>query len=147
VKRRTESKVENPRPCEPWKCRGFGKRGKPRAGFPLFPRAPWKSRQNQRDSHISTAPTAIPSLKTKNTSGRAIAPRPRRRSAPPQEQLSLIGKNNCRLLEKVVDAGHPLTGMRNQERSAGWWSAPTADARWFPDIPARRAAGILIMSV
>jgi len=30
-----------------WKCRGCGKRGKPKAGFPLFPRAPWKSRQQQ----------------------------------------------------------------------------------------------------
>ena len=32
---------------ELWKCRGCGKRGKPKAGFPLFPRAPWKSRQKQ----------------------------------------------------------------------------------------------------
>ena len=30
--------------AEPWKCRGCGKRGKPTTGFPLFPRAPWKSR-------------------------------------------------------------------------------------------------------
>ena len=29
---------------ELWKCRVCGKRGKPKAGFPLFPRAPWKSR-------------------------------------------------------------------------------------------------------
>src|SRR3954469_6084915 len=29
---------------ELWKCRGCGKRGKPKAGFPLFPRAPWESR-------------------------------------------------------------------------------------------------------
>jgi hypothetical protein len=33
--------------AEPWKCRGCGKRGKPKAGFPLFPRAPWKSRQRR----------------------------------------------------------------------------------------------------
>jgi hypothetical protein len=32
---------------ELWKWRGCGKRGKPKAGFPLFPRAPWKSRQRQ----------------------------------------------------------------------------------------------------
>src|SRR5438034_7015240 len=32
---------------ELWKCRGCGKRGKPKAGFPLFPRAPWKSRQQR----------------------------------------------------------------------------------------------------
>src|SRR5947207_14819751 len=30
-----------------WKCRGCGKRGKPKAGFPLFPRAPWESRQRR----------------------------------------------------------------------------------------------------
>lgn len=33
--------------CELWKCRGCGKPGKPKAGFPIFPRAPWKSRQGQ----------------------------------------------------------------------------------------------------
>ena len=27
---------------ELWKCRGCGKRGKPKAGFPPFPRAPWE---------------------------------------------------------------------------------------------------------
>ena len=32
---------------EPWKCRSCGKRGKPEAGFPLFPRAPWESRQRR----------------------------------------------------------------------------------------------------
>src|SRR5579862_8135164 len=30
---------------ELWKCGACGKRGKPKTGFPLFPRAPWKSRQ------------------------------------------------------------------------------------------------------
>src|SRR5262249_10081142 len=34
-----------PKEEELWKCRGCGKSGKPRAGFPLFPQAPWKSRQ------------------------------------------------------------------------------------------------------
>src|SRR5579875_2070082 len=29
---------------ELWKCRDCGKRGKPKAGFPLFPPAPWESR-------------------------------------------------------------------------------------------------------
>src|ERR1039457_4122223 len=38
---------ENRKARELWKCRGCGKRGKPKAGFPLFPRAPWKSRQRQ----------------------------------------------------------------------------------------------------
>ena len=32
---------------ERWKCWVCGKRGKPKAGFPLFPRAPWKSSQDQ----------------------------------------------------------------------------------------------------
>jgi len=32
---------------ELWKCRVCGKKGKPKAGFPLFPRAPWKSRQQR----------------------------------------------------------------------------------------------------
>src|SRR5260370_20543275 len=31
---------ENTSRRELWKCRGCGKRGKPKAGFPLFPRAP-----------------------------------------------------------------------------------------------------------
>src|SRR5215469_10282693 len=44
VQPRTAAK---PSRSELWKCRGCGKRGKPTAGFPLFPRAPWKSRQEQ----------------------------------------------------------------------------------------------------
>src|ERR1017187_829510 len=42
---RRDAKAQNQKACELWKCRGCGKRGKPKAGFPLFPRAPWKSRQ------------------------------------------------------------------------------------------------------
>jgi hypothetical protein len=38
-------RAQNRRAGELWKCRGCGKRGKPKAGFPLFPRAPWQSRQ------------------------------------------------------------------------------------------------------
>jgi len=40
-----ESKTKGGR--ELWKWRGCGKGGKPKAGFPLFPRTPWKSRQAQ----------------------------------------------------------------------------------------------------
>jgi len=32
---------------ELWKWRGCGKPGKPKAGFPIFPRAPWESRPEQ----------------------------------------------------------------------------------------------------
>src|ERR1039458_504794 len=32
---------------ELWKWGGWGKRENPKAGSPLFPRAPWKSRQQQ----------------------------------------------------------------------------------------------------
>src|SRR5574341_582048 len=48
-----------------WKCRGCGKRGKPKAGFPLFPRAPWKSRKG---SEIPTAPTTTAVEKWKSKS-------------------------------------------------------------------------------
>jgi Transposase len=52
---------------EPWKCRGCGKRGKPKAGFPLFPRAPWKFRQ--KAGEIPTFPplgrSALEKWKTK----------------------------------------------------------------------------------
>src|ERR1035437_6709412 len=80
-----------------WKCRGCGKRGKPKAGFPLFPRAPWKSRRRQaRFPHFHNSgdeaegkvknqeqvfhfPTATNPLsrKAKHTVGRAgLRPRP-----------------------------------------------------------------------
>src|ERR1035438_10110955 len=39
--------TKNRKERELWKCRGCGKRGKPKAGFPLFPRAPWESHQKQ----------------------------------------------------------------------------------------------------
>jgi hypothetical protein len=42
---------------ELWKCRGCGKRGKPEAGFPLFPQPLGNLAKDRRDSHISTAPT------------------------------------------------------------------------------------------
>ena len=39
--------TKNRKERELWKCRGCGKRGKPKAGLPLFPRAPWKTRQRR----------------------------------------------------------------------------------------------------
>jgi hypothetical protein len=87
----------------PWKCRGCGKRGKPKAGFPLFPRAPWKSRhKSARFPHShgpgdeggweSGKPKASFPLshrpdflrENQEDGGRAIALRRRRRPAPPQ---------------------------------------------------------------
>src|SRR6266571_2988417 len=41
---------------ELWKCRGCGNRGKPKAGFPLFPQPLGNLAKDRRDSHISTAP-------------------------------------------------------------------------------------------
>src|ERR1700676_323751 len=41
---------------ELWKCRDCGKRGKPKAGFPLFPQPLGNLANNRRDSHISTVP-------------------------------------------------------------------------------------------
>src|ERR1017187_367828 len=41
---RRNDKEQNQKAIELWKCRGCGKRGKPKAGFPRFSRAPWKSR-------------------------------------------------------------------------------------------------------
>src|SRR6185369_4383632 len=46
LRRSSRQKTSEPRK-ELWKCRGYGKRGKPKTGFPLFPRAPWESRQRQ----------------------------------------------------------------------------------------------------
>src|ERR1035438_10838945 len=89
--------TKNRKERELWKCRGCGKRGKPKAGFPLFPQAPWESRQRQarfphfhssRDEadgkvenqeqgfHFPTATNTL-SRKTKHTVGRAgVRPRP-----------------------------------------------------------------------
>ena len=41
---------------ELWKWRDCGKRGKPKAGFPLFPQSLGNLAKGRRDSHISTAP-------------------------------------------------------------------------------------------
>jgi hypothetical protein len=43
-----------------WKWRGCGKRGKPKAGFPLFPQPLGNLAKPGRDSHIPTAPTTTP---------------------------------------------------------------------------------------
>src|SRR6266536_2760538 len=45
---------------ELWKWRGCGKRGKPKAGFPLFPQPLGNLAKPVRDSHIPTAPTTTP---------------------------------------------------------------------------------------
>ena len=92
---RTAAPTQNRRRRELWKCRGCGKRGKPKAGFPLFPRAPWKSRQKQarfphfhssggeadgkvenqkQVSHFPTAPFFLSKKKNRNRHGRAAPP-------------------------------------------------------------------------
>ena len=43
MRRRGGATTKNRKEREPWKCRGCGKRGQPKAGFPLFPRAPWNT--------------------------------------------------------------------------------------------------------
>src|SRR5712692_4832586 len=45
---------------ELWKWRGYGKRGKPKAGFPLFPQPLGNLAKSRRDSHIPTAPATTP---------------------------------------------------------------------------------------
>jgi hypothetical protein len=51
---------------ELWKCRGYGKRGKPKAGFPLFPQPLGNLAKGRRDSHISTAPATKADGKVEN---------------------------------------------------------------------------------
>jgi hypothetical protein len=51
---------------ELWKCRGCGKRGKPKAGFPLFPQPLGNLAKDRRDSHISTAPAEAGDGKVEN---------------------------------------------------------------------------------
>jgi hypothetical protein len=51
---------------ELWKCRGCGKRGKPKAGFPLFPQPLGNLAKSGRDSHISTAPATKADGKVEN---------------------------------------------------------------------------------
>jgi len=84
---------------------GWGKHGKPKAGFPLFPRAPWKSRQQQArfphshsfgheggwksgkpkaGSHFPTAPVSLSQEQKNHAAGSALA----RGSAPAQPQWS-----------------------------------------------------------
>src|ERR1035438_239058 len=47
MRRRRRHNGKKPEGGELRKWRGCEKREKPKAGFPLFPRAPWKSRQQQ----------------------------------------------------------------------------------------------------
>lgn len=70
---------------ELWKCRDCGKCGKPKAGFPHFPRVPWKSRQNPaRFPHFHSSDHDVLFPSPKHNRGRAIALRETRSSAPQQ---------------------------------------------------------------
>jgi hypothetical protein len=51
---------------ELWKCRVYGKRGKPKTGFPLFPQPLGNLAKGRRDSHISTAPATKADGKVEN---------------------------------------------------------------------------------
>jgi hypothetical protein len=57
---------------ELWKWRGCGKRGKPKAGFPLFPRALGNLAKRRRDSHISTAPVSVGCLRAKSKQSKEL---------------------------------------------------------------------------
>src|SRR3984893_10999980 len=65
---------------ELWKCRGCGKRGKPRTGFPLFPQPLGNLAKNRRDSHISTAPAEAGEGKSEKP--KAGFPLPHRHESP-----------------------------------------------------------------
>jgi hypothetical protein len=60
------AKTKNTPERELWKCRGYGKRGKPKAGFPLFPQPLGNLAKDRRDSHISTAPATKADGKVEN---------------------------------------------------------------------------------
>ena len=65
---RREAAEQKRNACELWKCRGCGKPGKPKAGFPIFPRAPWKSRQEQaRFPHFHNSDDELSDLERKKT--------------------------------------------------------------------------------
>ena len=60
---------------ELWKCRVCGKRGKPKAGFPLFPRAAWKSRQQRaRFPHFHSSGDDASGLRPPLDGGRFAPP-------------------------------------------------------------------------
>jgi len=90
---------------ELWKCRGCGKRGKPKAGFPLFPQPLGNLAKSGRDSHISTAPATKADGKVEN-----------------QKQVS-----------HFPTATNPLSpGMKNRAVRAGFALRPAAGASRRP---------------
>src|ERR1039457_6463351 len=62
----------------------YGKRGKPEAGFPLFPQPLGNLAKGRRDSHIPTAPTTkvFASEESKKRGGRRVAAL---RATPPND--------------------------------------------------------------
>jgi len=90
---------------ELWKWRGCGKRGKPKAGFPLFPQPLGNLAKSGRDSHISTAPATKADGKVEN-----------------QKQVS-----------HFPTATNPLSpGMKNRAVRAGFALRPAAGASRRP---------------
>ena len=82
---------------ELWKCRGCGKRGKPKAGFPLFPQPLGNLAKDRRDSHISTAPTGSRRMEKQgrfsrvNRQGNGAEARDRRTRFETVRRLPLVG--------------------------------------------------------
>ena len=98
---------------------GCGKSGKPKAGFPLFPRAPWKSRQ--KAGEISTFPQLrrrrrMEKWKTKS----------RFSTFPPPRFLSRKNKKTAR--------GRGFALARGSTTMPLQWS-PFPPPHWFPVIP------------
>src|ERR1017187_3574672 len=92
---RRDAKAQNQKVCELWKCRGCGKRGKPKAGFPLFPRAPWKSHQKAaRFPHFHSSGGEGGWKKGKTKTGFPLSPPPQsiwnsRKKNPPRAGCAL----------------------------------------------------------
>ena len=131
-----------------WKCRGYGKRGKPKAGFPLFPRAPWKSRQQQarfphshsaddegdgkvenqkQVSHFPTAPNSSLSKQRTNNSGGFAPPKSTKgdfRQHPPGPAFRLIPCWN-----EIPISGSPRTRI-NSRFQAHFWIGKCCTLRW-----------------
>src|SRR4051812_18292709 len=70
-----------------------GKRGKPKPGFPLFPPS-LESPQQQRASHIPTAPTTGPYLKRRLSTAGLTAELKTVNSEGGPEQTAEVGQNH-----------------------------------------------------
>src|SRR5258708_8027939 len=128
-----DSTVKN----ELWKWRNGGKRGNPKAGFPLFPPFLGNLANNARFPHFHSSggsrrmekwktksrfptfpPPRIPFLPEANP-GRGRASPSARRRAPCaalriKEELSFIVRNSFRQVEEMVDARQPTASAKQR---------------------------------